>query len=74
MEKYLNVYATSVLDRVKEGYKVYCLDRLTREVFCVNELPLDVFVAELYAEWTDESKDERYYFWAKQGVEEEQNV
>ena len=60
MKKYKEIYSWKVFDEIKEGKKVYAVDRMLVETFDVNSLDVDCF-ATLLAR-ADIDKD-RYLFW-----------
>ena len=56
MKKYLNVYSFQVLEKVKEGKTVYCLDKARNKVLNVEFMELRDFFDMLH-----DSEDERNY-------------
>lgn len=63
--KYHSIFAHWAFDEIKEGKKVYALDRQTKTVAVVNEMTVDTATALLKS--ASENSD-RYEFW----VEEEE--
>lgn len=64
---YKTIYHFLVLDEIKEGKSVYCLDRKAREVHCVNELTVNDTVAMLNA---DSTEPDRFEYWVEEKNEE----
>ena len=67
--KYTEVYSYWLFDEVKNGKKVYALDRKLRKVVLVNELTADQLVAVMHS--ADEETT-RYEFWTEE--EEKENA
>ena len=67
--KYSNVYSCWIFDEIKNGKKVYALDRKLRKVVLVNELTVDQLVAVIHS---DEEETTRYEFWTEE--EEKENA
>ena len=67
--KYSNVYNCWLFDEIKNGKKVYALDRKLRKVVLVNELTADQLVAVMHS--ADEETT-RYEFWTEE--EEKENA
>lgn len=65
---YKTIYHFLVLDEIKKGETVYCLDRKAREVYCVNELTVNDTVAMLNAEGI---KPDRFEYWVEKKEEKE---
>lgn len=61
MKTFENVYSWSVIDEIKNGRLVYCLDREEQKVFCVNDIPVENYVAIL--KYCREEDTNRYLFW-----------
>ena len=58
--KYRSMYHFEVIDEVKEGNMVYCLDRKNRIVLTINYLPLEDALLVIRDAKDD---DERFEFW-----------
>ena len=65
MKKYNTVYAWNLFDEVKNGKKIYAIDRMLVETFDVNSLDVDCF-AKLLAR--AEMDKDRYLFWVIENV------
>lgn len=61
---YVSVYPWWVIDKIKQGHKVYVLDRKYRRVSTVNEASVqDVLTV------TESEEKDRYEFWYEEEVE-----
>lgn len=64
--RYETVYAWNVMQELKDGKTVYCLDRMTHEVKNCCEIS----VRELFEIFADDN-DTRYDFWYEKDGDEE---
>lgn len=67
MKTYNTIYSFEVLDKIKEGAKVYVLDREEKAVYCVN----DISVADLaQLEIFGKTNKKRFEYWIEEITEE----
>ena len=73
MEKYESIYSFNVFDEIKNGERVYAVDRKLAEVFVVNSMDMDCFATLLHR--VDADKD-RYLFWKiiKEDFDDAENI
>lgn len=57
---YKTVYHFSAMDEVKEGNKVYFLDKKAKVVGCLNDAPLECALTVISKA---KEEDERFVFW-----------
>ena len=57
MKKYRKVYSFDVLDKIKEGHRVFVIDREEKKVSTVNWIDVEEYITIV----ADET--ERYDFW-----------
>ena len=66
MKTYKSIYGWEVLEKIREGKKVYVLDREDKSVVCVNDVSVkDLAQIEIYGK---ESKN-RFEFWIEEITE-----
>ena len=57
--KYITVYHFSAMDEVKEGNKVYFLDKKAKFVGCLNDAPLETALTVI----RKAKEGDRFVFW-----------
>ena len=57
--KYITVYHFSAMDEVKEGNKVYFLDKKAKFVGCLNDAPLEAALTVI----RKAKEGDRFVFW-----------
>ena len=67
MKTFDTVYPWNIIDKIKEGKLVYCLDKEEQRIFCVNDMPVENYVAILEKCNAEET---RYTFWLENHIEE----
>ena len=60
MTTYKDVYSYRIIDEIKNGKRVYAVDRKLAELFVVNSLEMDEFAILLHRAEADR---DRYIFW-----------
>ena len=60
MTTYKDVYSYRIIDEIKNGKRVYAVDRKLAELFVVNSLEMDEFAILLHRA---EADSDRYIFW-----------
>jgi len=65
---YKTIYHFLVLDEIKDGKTVYCLDRKEKQVYCVNELTVNDTVAMINA---NDTEPDRFEYWIEEKEEKE---
>ena len=66
--RYKSIYAFWVIDEIKNDNTVYVLDRVTKTVATVNDMPVDKAIAVLKSA---EENSDRYEFWYEETEENE---
>ena len=68
--KYITIYSFRVIDEIKEGNTVYCLDKRNVSVHIMNDICMDVALTI----FKEAEKDlGRFEFWKKVTKEENEN-
>lgn len=65
--KYITIYSFLVIDEIKEGNTVYCLDKRNVSVHIMNDICMDVALTILKEAEEDSN---RFEFWMKEKEEE----
>lgn len=66
--RYVNVYWFNVIDTLKDGKEVFCIDKEHHEVLCVATLPVKTLVSILTVCEEKESFDRfEFYYIAEEG-------
>lgn len=65
--KYITIYSFCVIDEIKEGNTVYCLDKRNVSVHIMNDICMDVALTILKEAEEDSN---RFAFWKKEKEEE----
>lgn len=60
MEEYKSIYSFDVIEKMKSGELVYCLDRMACKSFCMNEISAGELAGILRK---SEVNATRYDFW-----------
>lgn len=69
--KYITIYSFCVIDEIKEGNTVYCLDKRNVSVHIMNDICMDVALTILKEAEEDSG---RFEFWKKAKEEESKNA
>ena len=69
--KYITIYNFGVIDEIKEGNTVYCLDKRKVSVHIMNDICMDVALTILKEAEEDSG---RFEFWKKVAKEESKNA
>lgn len=69
MKKYVNIYSFQVMEMLKQGEKIHCIDREQHEVFYVNTLPAQT-LAQILVNDTKKEYDGRYEFYYVEEIKE----
>ena len=69
--KYITIYSFLVIDEIKEGNTVYCLDKKRKSVHIMNDICMDVALTILK---DSEEDSNRFEFWKVEAKEESENA
>lgn len=60
--KYVEMYAFSVIDKIQDGYTVFCTDRQVLATTCCNNMVVSNLVELLEAAKNDETRRYQFYY------------